>query len=64
MPVEAILSAETNLEQQLEGSDDPSPYDLCQAADRLVYSLVDWVKRMPHFTELNPDDQVTLLRTG
>ncbi|ESO13203.1 hypothetical protein HELRODRAFT_62045 [Helobdella robusta] len=66
MPAEAILDAEMSLEQQLElpGDDTSLPYDFSQAADRIVYAMVDWAKRMPHFTELNPDDQVTLLKTG
>ncbi len=35
-----------------------------QAADRQLFQLVEWAKRVPHFVELPIDDQVILLRAG
>jgi len=37
---------------------------ICQAADKQLLSLVEWAKRIPSFTTLPLDDQVTLLRSG
>lgn len=38
--------------------------NICQAADKQLFTLVDWAKRIPHFSELPLDDQVILLRAG
>lgn len=38
--------------------------NICQAADKQLFTLVDWAKRVPHFTELPLEDQVILLRAG
>lgn len=38
--------------------------NICQAADKQLFTLVEWAKRVPHFTELPLDDQVILLRAG
>ncbi|XP_023820385.1 retinoic acid receptor RXR-beta-A isoform X1 [Oryzias latipes] len=73
MPVEKILEAETAVEQKTElhsdgGSAGNSPHDavsnLCQTADKQLFALVEWAKRIPHFSELPLDDQVILLRAG
>lgn len=73
MPVEKILEAETAVEQKTElhsdaGSAGNSPHDavtnICQTADKQLYALVEWAKRIPHFSELPLDDQVILLRAG
>lgn len=40
------------------------PVNICQAADRQLYQLVEWAKHIPHFTELPVDDQVVLLKSG
>ncbi|XP_067865810.1 retinoic acid receptor RXR-beta-A isoform X4 [Heterodontus francisci] len=74
MPVEKILEAEVAVEQKLElqadgaGSEVTSPNDpvtnICQAADKQLFTLVEWAKRIPHFSELPLDDQVILLRAG
>lgn len=37
---------------------------ICQAADKQLLMLVEWAKRIPHFTELPKDDQVILLKSG
>uniref|UniRef100_A0A4W5LDU1 Retinoid X receptor beta n=1 Tax=Hucho hucho TaxID=62062 RepID=A0A4W5LDU1_9TELE len=69
MPVEKILEAETSVEQRAElHSDAGSPHDavtnICQTADKQLFALVEWAKRIPHFSELPLDDQVILLRAG
>ena len=38
--------------------------NICQAADRQLYQLVEWAKHIPHFTELPVYDQVVLLKAG
>uniref|UniRef100_A0AAY4D6Z5 Retinoic acid receptor RXR n=1 Tax=Denticeps clupeoides TaxID=299321 RepID=A0AAY4D6Z5_9TELE len=73
MPVEKILEAEMAVEQKTElhadgSSGASSPNDpvtnICQAADKQLFTLVEWAKRIPHFSELPLDDQVILLRAG
>uniref|UniRef100_A0A8D0CQ00 Retinoic acid receptor RXR n=1 Tax=Sander lucioperca TaxID=283035 RepID=A0A8D0CQ00_SANLU len=74
MPVEKILEAEMAVEQKTELHADGSccmnntPNDpvtnICQAADKQLFTLVEWAKRIPHFSELALDDQVILLRAG
>uniref|UniRef100_A0A8D3B0T1 Retinoic acid receptor RXR n=1 Tax=Scophthalmus maximus TaxID=52904 RepID=A0A8D3B0T1_SCOMX len=73
MPVEKILEAEVAVEQKTElhtdgSSGGSSPNDpvtnICQAADKQLFTLVEWAKRIPHFSELALDDQVILLRAG
>ena len=38
--------------------------NICQAADKQLFTLVEWAKRIPHFPELPLEDQVILLRAG
>nr|XP_020475738.1 retinoic acid receptor RXR-beta-A-like [Monopterus albus] len=73
MPVEKILEAETAVEQKAELHSDGgfagnSPHDavssICQTADKQLFALVEWAKRIPHFSELPLDDQVILLHAG
>uniref|UniRef100_A0A673L8N0 Retinoic acid receptor RXR n=1 Tax=Sinocyclocheilus rhinocerous TaxID=307959 RepID=A0A673L8N0_9TELE len=76
MPVEKIMEAEMAVEQKTElhadGNPAPSPSltpndpvtNICQAADKQLFTLVEWAKRIPHFSELSLDDQVILLRAG
>ncbi|KAM9419519.1 retinoic acid receptor RXR-beta-A isoform 11-T19 [Salvelinus alpinus] len=75
MPVEKILEAEMAVEQKTElhadgssGDSSVNPNDpvtnICQAADKQLFTLVEWAKRVPHFSELALDDQVILLRAG
>uniref|UniRef100_UPI00398EBE36 retinoic acid receptor RXR-beta-A isoform X6 n=1 Tax=Pristiophorus japonicus TaxID=55135 RepID=UPI00398EBE36 len=74
MPVGKILEAEVAVEQKTElqadgaGNDVTSPNDpvtnICQAADKQLFTLVEWAKRIPHFSDLPLDDQVILLRAG
>ncbi|XP_070531649.1 retinoic acid receptor RXR-alpha-B-like isoform X2 [Ptychodera flava] len=67
MPVEKILEAELAVEPKTDTYVD-TPNDpvtnICQAADKQLFTLVEWAKRIPHFTELPLDDQVILLRAG
>ncbi|KAM9444082.1 retinoic acid receptor RXR-gamma-B isoform 2-T2 [Clarias gariepinus] len=72
MPVEKILGAELAVEPKTETHTDDSPgnstndpvTNICQAADKQLFTLVEWAKRIPHFSELPLDDQVILLRAG
>uniref|UniRef100_A0A8C9U2Y0 Retinoic acid receptor RXR n=1 Tax=Scleropages formosus TaxID=113540 RepID=A0A8C9U2Y0_SCLFO len=72
MPVDKILEAELSVEPTTEPSVDGSPgnsssdpvTNICQAADKQLFTLVEWAKRIPHFSELPLDDQVILLRAG
>ncbi|KAK1792868.1 hypothetical protein P4O66_012129, partial [Electrophorus voltai] len=75
MPVEKILEAELAVEPKTEAcvegslsSPGSSPNDpvtnICQAADKQLFTLVEWAKRIPHFSDLPLDDQVILLRAG
>uniref|UniRef100_A0A668UZ43 Retinoid X receptor beta n=1 Tax=Oreochromis aureus TaxID=47969 RepID=A0A668UZ43_OREAU len=75
MPVEKILEAEMAVEQKTELNNyqrkfefKQTPNDpvtnICQAADKQLFTLVEWAKRIPHFSELPLDDQVILLRAG
>ncbi|KAM9446251.1 retinoic acid receptor RXR-alpha-B isoform 2-T2 [Clarias gariepinus] len=75
MPVEKILEAELAVEPKTEtyveggvGAAANSPNDpvtnICQAADKQLFTLVEWAKRIPHFSDLPLDDQVILLRAG
>ncbi|XP_035279039.1 retinoic acid receptor RXR-gamma-A isoform X2 [Anguilla anguilla] len=72
MPVEKILDAELAVEPKTETYMDASPgnstndpvTNICQAADKQLFTLVEWAKRIPHFSELPLDDQVILLRAG
>ncbi|XP_029641199.1 retinoic acid receptor RXR isoform X5 [Octopus sinensis] len=46
-------------------TDDKDPVtNIFQAAEKQLFTLVEWAKRIPHFTKLSLDDQVTLLRAG
>nr|XP_020019756.1 retinoic acid receptor RXR-beta isoform X3 [Castor canadensis] len=77
MPVDRILEAELAVEQKTDqgvegpggtGGSGSSPNDpvtnICQAADKQLFTLVEWAKRIPHFSSLPLDDQVILLRAG
>uniref|UniRef100_A0A667YFN1 Retinoic acid receptor RXR n=1 Tax=Myripristis murdjan TaxID=586833 RepID=A0A667YFN1_9TELE len=72
MPVDKILDAELAVEPKTETYTDGSPgnstndpvTNICQAADKQLFTLVEWAKRIPHFSELPLDDQVILLRAG
>lgn len=67
MPVEKILEAELSVDPKTDTYIDTQKdavTNICQAADKQLFTLVDWAKRIPHFTELPLDDQVILLRAG
>ncbi|XP_067141212.1 retinoic acid receptor RXR-alpha-B-like isoform X4 [Centruroides vittatus] len=66
MPIERILDAEKRVEpknEEIETNNDPV-INICQAADRQLYQLVEWAKHIPHFTELPLEDQMILLKAG
>lgn len=71
--LEAELAVEQKSDQGVEGpgatgGGGSSPNDpvtnICQAADKQLFTLVEWAKRIPHFSSLPLDDQVILLRAG
>ncbi|XP_058033350.1 retinoic acid receptor RXR-gamma isoform X2 [Ahaetulla prasina] len=66
MPVERILEAEMAVEPKSESySDTNDPVtNICHAADKQLFTLVEWAKRIPHFSDLTLEDQVILLRAG
>ncbi|XP_041369294.1 retinoic acid receptor RXR-like isoform X2 [Gigantopelta aegis] len=67
MPVEQVLEAELAVEPKIENYIDTQKdpvTNICQAADKQLFTLVEWAKRIPHFTELPLEDQVILLRAG
>ncbi|XP_034002242.1 retinoic acid receptor RXR-gamma-B isoform X1 [Trematomus bernacchii] len=72
MPVDKILDAEVAVEPKTEAYSEGSPSNstndpvtnICQAADKQLFTLVEWAKRIPHFSDLPLDDQVILLRAG
>uniref|UniRef100_A0A8B9QWL6 Retinoic acid receptor RXR n=1 Tax=Anas platyrhynchos TaxID=8839 RepID=A0A8B9QWL6_ANAPL len=60
--LEAELAVEPKTETYIEPNDPVT--NICQAADKQLFTLVEWAKRIPHFSELPLDDQVILLRAG
>ncbi|NP_001002345.1 retinoic acid receptor RXR-gamma-B [Danio rerio] len=72
MPVDKILDAELSVEPKTETYTESSPSNstndpvtnICHAADKQLFTLVEWAKRIPHFSDLPLDDQVILLRAG
>lgn len=72
MPVDKILDAELAVEPKTEAYTESSPgnstndpvTNICHAADKQLFTLVEWAKRIPHFSDLPLDDQVILLRAG
>ncbi|XP_057209379.1 retinoic acid receptor RXR-gamma-B isoform X2 [Triplophysa rosa] len=72
MPVDKILDAELAVDPKTETYTESSPgnstndpvTNICHAADKQLFTLVEWAKRIPHFSDLPLDDQVILLRAG
>ncbi|XP_005110811.1 retinoic acid receptor RXR isoform X2 [Aplysia californica] len=67
MPVEQILEAEHAVDPKIDNYMDVQKdpvLNICQAADKQLFTLVEWAKRIPHFTALPLEDQVILLRAG
>ncbi|XP_016295924.1 retinoic acid receptor RXR-gamma-B-like, partial [Sinocyclocheilus anshuiensis] len=72
MPVDRILDAELAVEPKTETYTENSPgnstndpvTNICHAADKQLFTLVEWAKRIPNFSDLPLDDQVILLRAG
>ncbi|XP_018112387.1 retinoic acid receptor RXR-gamma isoform X1 [Xenopus laevis] len=72
MPVERILEAELAVDPKIEAfgdaglpnsTNDPVT-NICHAADKQLFTLVEWAKRIPYFSDLPLEDQVILLRAG
>ena len=67
MPVERVLEAELTVDPKTDtylDAQKDAVTNICQAADKQLFTLVDWAKRIPHFTEMPLEDQVILLRAG
>nr|QJG66093.1 retinoid X receptor [Phoronopsis californica] len=67
MPVEKIYEAEMAVEPKTDTYIDTQKdavTNICQAADKQLFTLVEWAKRVPHFNELPLEDKVILLRAG
>ncbi|XP_061466309.1 retinoic acid receptor RXR-gamma-like [Rhineura floridana] len=69
MPVERILEAEMAVESKMESFGDVSAdnstndpvTNICHVADKQLFTLVEWAKQIPHFSDLTLEDQVILL---
>ena len=66
MPAERILEAERmsdkfELDQAGVGADTDIQTKFKFAGEKQLNSLVEWAKHIPHFAELNIDDQVTII---
>ncbi|KTG32452.1 hypothetical protein cypCar_00009518 [Cyprinus carpio] len=65
MPVDKILDAELAVEPKTETYTENSPgnstndpvTNICHAADKQLFTLVEWAKRIPNFSDLPLDDQ-------
>ena len=67
MPIDRILEAERLVElrdRPVTEVETLGMSDICTAADKQLFQLVEWAKHVPHFTDLSLNDRVTLLRTG
>jgi DNA-binding TFAR19-related protein (PDSD5 family) len=67
MPLDQILEAESRCElreRPVIDTDKLGMSDICQAADKQLFQLVEWAKVVPHFTELGLTERVVLLSTG
>ncbi|XP_076347613.1 retinoic acid receptor RXR-like isoform X1 [Tachypleus tridentatus] len=65
LALEGTLEAELLVvkNEELDMSKEPVA-NMCKAADRQLYQLVNWAKHIPHFSDLPIEDQVVLLKTG
>ncbi|CAE1295066.1 RXRA [Acanthosepion pharaonis] len=52
------------IEKEANSEEESPVANIFQAAEKQLFNLVEWAKRIPHFTKLSLDDQVTLLRAG
>ncbi len=67
MPLDRIIDAERRVELKERPIIDTETLgmgDICQAADKQLFQLVEWAKHVPHFNELCLSDRVTVLRGG
>jgi len=64
MPLDRILEAERRCElreRPIVETETLGMSDICQAADKQLFQLVEWAKTVPHFSELTLNDRVILL---
>jgi len=59
----AELASEPRFDSYVDAKDDPIG-TFCHAAEKQLFTLVDWAKCIPYFVDLPIEDQVTLLRSG
>ncbi|XP_021949220.1 retinoic acid receptor RXR-alpha-B isoform X3 [Folsomia candida] len=67
MPLERIVDAERQCElreRPIVDTETLGMSDICQAADKQLFQLVEWAKIVPHFNELSLSDRVILLSSG
>lgn len=67
MPLDRIMEAERRCElreRPIVDTETLGMSDICQAADKQLFQLVEWAKIVPHFNELSLNDRVTLLSAG
>ena len=67
MPLDGIIEAERRCESReapIKKMDTLAMTDICQAADKQLFQLVEWAKIVPHFNELSLNDRVILLSSG
>nr|BAP15929.1 ultraspiracle 2 isoform [Henosepilachna vigintioctopunctata] len=65
MTLERLMEAEKRVEcNNLPVPIENAVTNICQATNKQLYQLVEWVKLIPHFTSLPVCDQVLLLRSG
>jgi len=67
MPLDRILDAERRVElreRPIKETETLAMGDICQAADKQLFQLVEWAKNVPHFNELSLVDRVIILRAG
>lgn len=65
--MEQIVEAERRVElrdRAIVDTDTLGMTEICQAADKQLFQLVEWAKHVPHFNELSLTDRVVLLRAG
>ena len=68
MPLDRIIDAERRVEIKerptIVDNETMGMGDICQAAAKQLFQLVEWAKHVPHFNELCLPDRVTILRGG
>jgi hypothetical protein len=67
MSLDLIIDADRRVElreRPIVDTETLAMSDICQAADKQLFQLVEWAKHVPHFNDLVLIDRVVLLRSG